>query len=261
MKSIRRTVVALVLALLAALVVALPASQPAMAAAPLTNLAHLDWLRRPGDAAGTGRPHDVPDRQRAGARRAVDLRRPARRRARTTGSAAARTDAGRRQLEAGRLQRRRRVPRGGRLPAALAADRLETSKHKAYEMLRGLAYFQTVSGPNAGNVVLWMQPDGTLNPVADPPELPSPSDSRRVLLAGPHDLGARRGLRGLPRLADPATRRSRRSSRDRLDLAVGALAASAAGALRHLPAGRRAAGAGLAGRRRRRRDAPRRCSA
>ena len=44
MKSTRRTVVALVLALLAALVVALPASQPALAAAPLTNLAHLDWL-------------------------------------------------------------------------------------------------------------------------------------------------------------------------------------------------------------------------
>ncbi len=44
MKSTRRTVVALVLALLAALVVALPASPPAMAAAPLTNLAHLDWL-------------------------------------------------------------------------------------------------------------------------------------------------------------------------------------------------------------------------
>ncbi len=44
MKSTRRTVVALVLALLAALVVALPASQPAMAATPLTNLAHLDWL-------------------------------------------------------------------------------------------------------------------------------------------------------------------------------------------------------------------------
>jgi hypothetical protein len=44
MKSTRRTVVAVVLALLAALVVALPAGQPAMAAAPLTNLAHLDWL-------------------------------------------------------------------------------------------------------------------------------------------------------------------------------------------------------------------------
>ena len=44
-------------------------------------------------------------------------------------------------------------------------------------MLRGLTYLQTVSGPNAGNVVLWMQPDGTLNPSAEPVELPDPSDS------------------------------------------------------------------------------------
>ncbi len=40
-------------------------------------------------------------------------------------------------------------------------------------LLRGLTFLQS---PN-GNVVLWMQPDGTLNPSADPPELPDPSDS------------------------------------------------------------------------------------
>jgi hypothetical protein len=40
-------------------------------------------------------------------------------------------------------------------------------------LLRGLTYLQS---PN-GNVVLWMQPDGTLNPSADPVELPDPSDS------------------------------------------------------------------------------------
>jgi len=44
-------------------------------------------------------------------------------------------------------------------------------------MLRGVAYHQTATGPNAGNVVLWMQPDGTLNPSAEPVELPDPSDS------------------------------------------------------------------------------------
>ncbi|MFC9690960.1 hypothetical protein ACFTSF_20580 [Kribbella sp. NPDC056951] len=43
----------------------------------------------------------------------------------------------------------------------------------ARELLRGLTYLQS---PN-GNVVLWMQPDGTLNPSADPVELPDPSDS------------------------------------------------------------------------------------
>ncbi len=41
----------------------------------------------------------------------------------------------------------------------------------------GSPILQTVSGENQGNVVLWMQPDGTLNPSADPPELPDPSDS------------------------------------------------------------------------------------
>lgn len=53
----------------------------------------------------------------------------------------------------------------------------DTSRQKAYELLRSLAYLQTVTGPNAGNVVLWMQPDGELNPSAEPVELPDPSDS------------------------------------------------------------------------------------
>ena len=52
-----------------------------------------------------------------------------------------------------------------------------SSRAAAFQMLRGLTYLQTVSGPNAGNVVLWMQPDGTLNPSAEPKELPDPSDS------------------------------------------------------------------------------------
>jgi len=52
-----------------------------------------------------------------------------------------------------------------------------SSRRAAFHMLRGVAYMQTVSGPNAGNVVLWMQPDGTLNRSAEPVELPDPSDS------------------------------------------------------------------------------------
>lgn len=51
------------------------------------------------------------------------------------------------------------------------------SKSSAYGLLRGLTYLQTIAGLNAGNVVLWMQPDGTLNPSAEPVELPDPSDS------------------------------------------------------------------------------------
>ena len=52
-----------------------------------------------------------------------------------------------------------------------------SSRNSAYELLRSLAYLQSSSGPNAGNVVLWMQPDGTLNPSPTPVELPNPSDS------------------------------------------------------------------------------------
>ncbi|MFE9654599.1 hypothetical protein [Micromonospora sp. NPDC006431] len=51
------------------------------------------------------------------------------------------------------------------------------SRAAAYQLLRGLTYLQTADGPYAGNVVLWMQPDGTLNPSAEPKELPDPSDS------------------------------------------------------------------------------------
>jgi hypothetical protein len=48
-----------------------------------------------------------------------------------------------------------------------------TSREAARGLLRALTFLQS---PN-GNVVLWMQPDGTLNPSADPVELPDPSDS------------------------------------------------------------------------------------
>ncbi len=51
------------------------------------------------------------------------------------------------------------------------------SREKAYKLLRTVAYHQTTDGPSAGNVVLWMQKDGQLNPSAEPIELPDPSDS------------------------------------------------------------------------------------
>ncbi len=53
----------------------------------------------------------------------------------------------------------------------------QQARQHAYQLLRGLTYMQTASGPNAGNVVLWMQPDGTLNPSAQPADDPDPSDS------------------------------------------------------------------------------------
>lgn len=51
------------------------------------------------------------------------------------------------------------------------------SKEHAYQLLRSLAYLQNASGTNIGRVVLWQQVDGTLNPSAEPIELPDPSDS------------------------------------------------------------------------------------
>jgi hypothetical protein len=51
------------------------------------------------------------------------------------------------------------------------------SRAHAFQTLRALTYLQTTVGPGAGNVVLWQQADGTLNPSATPAELPDPSDS------------------------------------------------------------------------------------
>jgi YD repeat-containing protein len=52
------------------------------------------------------------------------------------------------------------------------------SRDAAYGLLRAVTYMQTLTEDSRrGNFVLWMQPDGTLNPSADPKELPDPSDS------------------------------------------------------------------------------------
>jgi len=52
-----------------------------------------------------------------------------------------------------------------------------SSRKSAYDLLRGVTYLQTDSGPDAGNVVLWMQHDGTITRSADPKDSPDPSDS------------------------------------------------------------------------------------
>ncbi|MDQ3788804.1 MAG: hypothetical protein M3422_16375, partial [Actinomycetota bacterium] len=93
----------------------------------------------------------------------------------------------------------------------------QDSRSRAYQLLRGLTYLQTASGEDAGNVVLWMQPDGTLNRSARPVELPDPSDSgpsywlARTVWALGEGYAA---FRGTP-FGD--------FLRDRMDLAVAAL--------------------------------------
>ena len=52
-----------------------------------------------------------------------------------------------------------------------------SSEQHAFELLRELTYLQDSSGPDAGNVVLWQQSDGTLNPSPTPADSPNPSDS------------------------------------------------------------------------------------
>jgi hypothetical protein len=94
-----------------------------------------------------------------------------------------------------------------------------TSRHAAYEMLRGLTYLQTAAGPNAGNVVLWMQPDGTLNRSADPPDVPDPSDSDASYWLARTIWALGEGYAAFRR-ADPAFARF---LRNRIELAVGAV--------------------------------------
>ncbi|MEP6665060.1 MAG: hypothetical protein ABJA81_01315 [Nocardioidaceae bacterium] len=94
-----------------------------------------------------------------------------------------------------------------------------TSRAAAYEMLRGLTYLQTATGPNAGNVVLWMQPDGTLHPSPTPKELPDPSDSDASYWLARTIWALGEGYAAF-RHADPAFAGF---IRDRLDLAVRAI--------------------------------------
>lgn len=93
------------------------------------------------------------------------------------------------------------------------------SRSSAYELLRSLTYLQTADGPNAGNVVLWQQHDGTLNPSAIPKELPDPSDSAESFWLARTVWALGEGYAGF-RDADPAFASFLAA---RLQLALGAL--------------------------------------
>jgi len=95
----------------------------------------------------------------------------------------------------------------------------EHSRRTAYQLLRGLTYLQTTSGPHAGNVVLWMQPDGTLNPSAEPREEPDPSDSAASFWLARTVWALGEGYAAF-RDADPAFARFLRA---RIELAVAAI--------------------------------------
>jgi hypothetical protein len=94
-----------------------------------------------------------------------------------------------------------------------------SSKQAAYDLLRSLTYLQTSSGPNAGNVVLWQQSDGTLNPSAIPVEVPDPSDSAESFWLARTVWALGEGYAGF-RASDPAFASF---LQQRMTLALGAL--------------------------------------
>ncbi|GAB3591646.1 hypothetical protein GCM10027446_10250 [Angustibacter peucedani] len=95
----------------------------------------------------------------------------------------------------------------------------DDARQHAYQLLRGLTYLQTASGPRAGNVVLWMQPDGTLQPTATPPDDPDPSDGGSSFWLGRTIWALGAGYAAF-RTTDPAFAQF---LRDRLGLALDAV--------------------------------------
>ena len=98
-----------------------------------------------------------------------------------------------------------------------------SSRDAAYQMLRGLTYLQTASGDNAGNVVLWMQPDGTLNPSAEPVELPDPSDSDASYWVARTIWALGEGYAAFAATDDPADEAFAGFLRERLELSIDAV--------------------------------------
>jgi len=93
------------------------------------------------------------------------------------------------------------------------------SRRYAKQLLRGVTYLQTARGPNRGNVVLWMQPDGTLNRSPVIVELPDPSDSGPSYWLGRTMWALGEGYAAF-KDRDPGFARF---LRNRMELAVGAL--------------------------------------
>jgi hypothetical protein len=85
--------------------------------------------------------------------------------------------------------------------------------------LRFVMYMQTTSGPNAGNFVLWMQPDGALNPTPTPPDAPNPADAGASYWLARSLWALGEGYATF-RAADPAFADALAA---RMDLAMGAL--------------------------------------
>ncbi|GAB2487832.1 DUF5585 domain-containing protein [Jatrophihabitans fulvus] len=202
-----------VLALAASLLVAVPAQ--AAPARPLTNLAHLDFLtdtvRPPAQAGHTTYRPDRPLRQ--------------------VWVYAEKRDDGYERVGGGTYHPDTDTYDQGAYDtddiARAAVVYLRHwrqfgdahSRTYAFDLLRGLTYMQTTRGRDRGNVVLWMQPDGTLTPSAIPREEPDPSDSANSYWLARTVWALGEGYAAY-RDADPSFARF---LRDRMRLALGAL--------------------------------------
>ena len=146
-------------------------SQAIARAAPLDQHRASRLPRRDGVATGAGRPHDLRVRSRSACSGPTPTATPTAATGAIGGGTydAATNTYGQGAFNADDIARAAvvyvrhwRRDRLGRVPRA-----------RRTRCCAGLTYLQS---PN-GNVVLWMQPDGTLNPSAEPVELPDPSDS------------------------------------------------------------------------------------
>ena len=182
----------------------------AVAAAPLTNLAHLDFLldeaTPPADVDGhttyrlAEEPTLVLPWTYADARPGGTFER-------VGGGAPRRGD---RHVGTGRLQRRRRRACGRRVPAALDADRLRAEPR---QRLRAAPLARLPADDRRTERGQRRAVDAArrhAEPVRGAGRAARPVRLRTELLARPHDLGARRGLRGLPRRRPGVRRRSSR---------------------------------------------------
>ncbi len=221
MKPTRTAIVVLVLALLGALVATGPAYAAAAPPTPLTNLAHLDWLgARVAPPVQTGHTtYHANEQPELGVVWTYADRRE--------DGSYERIGGGERRADGTWGQGAYNADDVSRAAVVYTRHWLQTgsgsSRDTAYQLLRGLTFFQTVAGPDVGNVVLWMQPDGTLNPSAEPKELPDPSDSdesywlARTIWALGEGYAAFRGS------ASPEDQAFAAFLADRLDLGIAAV--------------------------------------
>ena len=154
-----------------------PRAQDSAPTRPLTNLAHLQWLLDsvPLQASSTHTTYEIAARPTALAPWTYADAQSHRRLANASAAAPSTRPPG--TGPKGPTTRTTSPGPPWSSSVTRCPPEASSSRDHAAELLRTLTFLQDATGPYAGNVVLWMQADGTLNPSAEPRELPDPSDS------------------------------------------------------------------------------------